>query len=703
MKLHVFRSLAKETDWQGAVYFDVETVETLEEMQKVKEGNIDVEQQLEYLNPRRAKYFAAGLWLNRQRTKKIAGLEYKKFYGGVIYYNTKPLTAKEIAEYLFIIAETYGRNTFVAHNGKKFDFLIFLENATLHYVKSSFFIRKGRNYYKLIDTLDISKTFGAYSLQSIAEKFNLKGKNLYTALSLQDYNVNDVYVLMNIAKQFQALGFEATPTRTSRKWIQEQMDRAGLECIKQDVVNIDYIGGRTEMFRHLGFNLNVFDANSLYPSVMSLFKFPALYGNKVVLNRVIDSQMVEQYLKDRLKELWQKEYSNPFELKEAFEENFDTQGLFIVRIKGIKRELPEWQRRFAERYFPFSYYENGKRYFRLKTDKVYQVQGYETAMLHFFDWELIDGYTFSTERLFFADSMAELYRKRRELKKQDNDLQLLYKIIMNASYGLFGLRDTVVKSLSEYDRRIGTVFMELRQGRKTIDVQGEKQAVKGILYSDVLTRQEVFLPEKGAPVVFARDFSAVALPIWATHITSSARFWLHAVMLFLTKLGRDIWYCDTDSVFTNANVSDFVQLNLIGDDLLQWKYEYTADKVVFFAPKSYVATIDDTVKIKAKGTGNALLKQFFSQYTFRSGQKIVDNQVKYILKRFANPMGIPKKIPQCETEYWESTWNDNELTFFESFDHSRIIQLFPEIAEKYLEALGNAAQTIKNELALSVL
>lgn len=536
MKMHVFRSLAKETDWQGAVYFDVETVDTLEDMQRVKEGRVSIDEQLEFLNPRKAKYFAAGLWLNRQRAKRIEGLELKKFYGGVIYYNTEPLTAKEIADYLLKIADLYGRKTFVAHNGKKFDFLIFLENSALHCVKGSFYIRNGRNYYKLVDTLDISKTFGAFSLQSLADKFKLKGKNLYTALSLQDYNVNDVYVLMNVAKQFEKLGFEATPTRTSRKWIQQQLDSAGIEVIKQKPINIDYIGGRTEPFRHLGFNVNVFDANSLYPSVMSLFQFPALYGNVVALSKIVDTKRVEEYVKQTLEDLWSNDFSNPFELKQAFEELFPTQGLFIVRIKGIRQDIEEWQKVFAEQYFPFSYFADGKRYFRLVPGKFYQVQGYELAYLHFFEWELLDGWTFKAERLFFAEAMAELYRKRRELKEQGNDLQLLYKIIMNASYGLFGLRDIVVKCIEEYNRAIGTVFMELKEGRKTID----NQLVRGLLYSDVIARQELFVPEKGDPVVFAKDFSAISVPVWATHITSSARFWLHAVMLFLIKKGRKI-------------------------------------------------------------------------------------------------------------------------------------------------------------------
>ena len=43
-----------------------------------------------------------------------------------------------------------------------------------------------------------------------------------------------------------------------------------------DYIKKTYQGGRTEVFKHFGANLYYYDVNSLYPYVMSKYKYPNL-------------------------------------------------------------------------------------------------------------------------------------------------------------------------------------------------------------------------------------------------------------------------------------------------------------------------------------------------------------------------------------------------------------------------------------------
>jgi len=692
MKFHVFKNIATPTDWENAIYFDIETADNIEIMRKIVENELTIDEKIKYLNPANLKHLSAGLWLNDfDIVHEFENFTYKRVENAVIYYNKREIDVITAVNFLLLLADAYERRTFVAHNGKKFDFLIFIYHpqTTLRYAKNTFYLQKKRNYYKLVDTMDIAKSIGVMKLDELAQKFNVVRKNLMTATDINEYNANDVYVLMNVAKEFERLGFHATPTRTARLWLADVMKKHKLEKIAQAKISLDYIGGRTEVFKHFAKNINVFDANSLYPTVMCEFKFPSLQGNRVMFSKISNIDTVKRYIDKKLANVWSNNLNTPFDLKRAFDEEFDTQFILFVEIEDFNDEIEEYQKKFASQYFPFSYFDKGKRYFRLQKGKIYQVQGYEVAFLRFFNWKLLGGYSFLTSKLFFADEMRELYAERQRLKREGNDLQLLYKIIMNSSYGIFGLRDIVVKELDKYKNELGTFFLEMRECRKF----GEK----GICYTDTLVRQDVFISlESDKKVVIARDFSTFSVPLWATHITSCARFWLHSVMLFLTKLNKMVYYCDTDSVFTDADVSDFEKLCLLGNNLLEWKHETSIEKAFFFAPKSYILKFsNENLKIKAKGLGNALEKEVITQRVFKNSSAIVKNDVIKIDKRFVNPLSPTKKIPDNSLN---SVWNDKELTFIQAFPHDFIISEFPEVANDYLKVIAIALPTMKNEL-----
>jgi len=253
----MFVDLVNRIDWtEDTVFFDVETVSTIEEMQRVASGELSKEERVKYLNPASAKYVAIGVFSNK--VKRIGNLKVSRRNDKVIYYNTEPLTAEQIADLVLTVADKYGKKCIVAHNGKKFDFLVFLNGLhngkliTLRFTKGSFYIQNCRTYYRLIDTIDLAKAMQSQSLDKLSQLLGIGQKNTKTAKTLQDYNVNDVVLLMEIAKKFKELGFQYTPTATARTFIAKVMEEKGFTKIKQTPfdIHVDYIGGRTEIFRH---------------------------------------------------------------------------------------------------------------------------------------------------------------------------------------------------------------------------------------------------------------------------------------------------------------------------------------------------------------------------------------------------------------------------------------------------------------------
>ena len=702
----MFTNLVNPIDWKECVYFDVETVSTIDEMRTVASKELTLEAQLNYLNPKNAKYFAVGVFTDNPL--QVEGLQAFKMDDRVVYYNTEPFTANEIADAVLCIADAYNRRVLVAHNGKKFDFLIFL-NAMhddylvhLRFQKHSYYLQCGRKYYRLVDTMDLAKAMQSPSLDKLSKLLGIGEKNLKNAETLQDYNVNDVLLLMDVGLKFKELGFQYTPTATARSYVNGVMEKIGITKIKQfpEDLGCDYVGGRTEVFYHKGENLYCYDANSLYPSVMAHFEFPKMevrtvknsLGEKETIGvvRLVKLAMLD-CIKKRIDKynatIWNPEPCNPFELKSRIEKVYGkTHVLLFVRITGIKDNLPEHAKQFAQRYFPFSYFDDGRRLFRFNPERIYQVQSYETAFLHFFEYEIVDGYYFYTDKFFLADEMQELYKERQKLKAECNLLQYFYKIVMNSSYGIFGLRDVIVQPLETYLKRrgrfkhgIGKFFLTVREGRK--------QGTKGIIYEDTLVRLQVFTPtESGAPqLVVARDFSVFSLPIFAITITSHARFWLHAVIYYLIRNGYKVFYCDTDSVFTDAPAVVFQELSLLGKDMLQWKMEYEIDRAYFFVPKCYALKAKEIEIVKAKGVGSTFVTQRTQTVVNKDSTKITNFENRVIERVFIKHTGFAAKIPDLSTPNWESKWNDDNVPSVAAFDHLRIIEFLKTFSdEKYV-------------------
>ena len=90
-----------------------------------------------------------------------------------------------------------------------------------------------------------------------------------------------------------------------------------------------------------------------------------------------------------------------------------------------------------------------------------------------------------------------------------------------------------------------------------------------------------------------------ALIYIASYITSTARLKLFKAIYSIINRGGQIYYCDTDSIYTNIQLDN----EYISDiELGKWKLEYKVDKARFFGSKSYIIVKDNGEQlIKFKG------------------------------------------------------------------------------------------------------
>jgi len=661
------------TPWDDLIIFDIETVENIEKMREVVLKN---EINLEYLDVRNAKYIAFAI--NAKYPKlHIKGFRSRLVSNWRIYYNVEKITYEEMALTLLEIAFKLNLKGFCAHNGNKFDFLIFLHAGfKLINKKGSLTLRVNNKYFKLIDTLKIGRSCSALSLEQLARTFKVEGKNLKEADNIYEYVINDVVILTRIIEKFKKLGIEGTPTRTGRKYIYEIMKQRNIKRIKSEInFPLDYIGGRVETFWHYAKKGHVYDANSLYPSVMANFLFPKLEKNKIKVIDVSNKfayELIESQNKEVLKHL---NDFTPFNFKNAFEKVWKNLHVLVhVKIKGVRKEYKKFEKIFLK-YFPFSYVDRkNRRIFKLTNNEIYQIQSYEVLWLIFYDYEIVKAKVFYVEPYIFSELYKTLYRDRKILKQKGDMRQLLLKIVMNSSYGIMGLRDPFIKEITKQE-----ALSLLYENKNYVEFIKQKTRFghKGVEFVFKISNNRIFITNDNKAYYWGKKFSFMSVPLWATTITSHARFWLQCVIFSLAFRGFKIFYCDTDSVFTDCDQSEFSKLNILGSDMLEWKHEYSFEDGYFFAPKTYIIKTNGETKIKAKGIGANIFRKIVVQSEKNPIPRIM-------FKRIFNPDIAPKKIPDNN---FESVYNIDNIKFYDAFKNifSLFSRDYPELYSQIRE------------------
>lgn len=292
-----------------------------------------------------------------------------------------------------------------------------------------------------------------------------------------------------------------------------------------------YYGGRTEVFKkHLGKGF-CYDVNSLYPHSM-LGRFPD------------PSQLKKQYGTEMLKELLENEL-------------FEGSARVTLQCNLNIPILP--------------YKAKNKNYFPTgEITGTYNFNELRYALEN--GYELIEGFEIVYSRGIespFAEYVNTIYQMRNDYKKEGSAFELFCKYLLNSLYGKFGeyheIREIGCMDDIQEDEDNGTwVFDEIGN--------------TGVGYWKLCDESGEIITEYAKHNIFA----------WCSYVTSYARITLYE---FMKKANFDIYYCDTDSLFTPHELPSSKTL---GD----MKKEYDILNADFVKPKHYSVN-----SIKAEGKG----------------------------------------------------------------------------------------------------
>lgn len=437
----------------------------------------------------------------------------------------------------------YDGFTIYAHNGGKFDFLFLLDDIFKLNWKPEFIERGGRIIALICHTGKNKITFAdSYallpaSLKNLGINFDVEHKksefefteNLKVSKRLLKYLENDCLCLYEVLEKFFNSDFVVEPKMTIASQALNTFQNRFLE--NSDIVKMKmkdegyfrenfYSGGRVEVFKGYGKDINVYDVNSLFPSSM-LYEMPC---GEYVHTRSYHKDKIGFY---EVEMNFPEEYISPLLVKHK-NKNFFTVG------KGI--------------YFLSSFTINMiRKYFSPKI-------------------KIRKGFVFKKKDYLFNDYVNHYYKIKSETK--DSTERYISKLFLNSLYGKFG------------------------QSRFNDTIQ---------MYDKKLVSFSMFDELHGLVLVERESRSNFILPYIASYITDISRAIHYEMML---QCGKDIFYCDTDSIFTTKELKT---KNEIGSLHLEGKFDG-----VFLGSKMYALKNKKEEKVKFKGfsTDNFTFKDF---------------------------------------------------------------------------------------------
>jgi len=240
------------------------------------------------------------------------GLGYKDYILIGLYDGENYKQFINFEDMLYFIYENYkGTNYLYAHNGGKYDVLYMLDsikkmrlskcnininNMLIINSNLSFDIHfSNRKILKVRDSiLLLPQALDPllYSYDISTQKLKMNYNKLYELKDIEDYLYNDCVGLHQLILTFQ----EQINTILEKKNMKIKLERhKTIASLSFSIVNHCYLnggiknhmkvedeefvrkayhGGRVEVYKRFGSNLNYYDVNSLYPFVMSEFEYP---------------------------------------------------------------------------------------------------------------------------------------------------------------------------------------------------------------------------------------------------------------------------------------------------------------------------------------------------------------------------------------------------------------------------------------------
>nr|YP_010160567.1 DNA polymerase [Gymnopilus junonius]QRH17753.1 DNA polymerase [Gymnopilus junonius] len=397
------------------------------------------------------------------------------------------------------------------------------------------------------------------SLDKLTKNFNVEGKtskynilfnnidvffdsNLYS--SFKDYAMQDSKSLHNALLTAQKIYLSKyqvdicqvlSTSSLSLKIFRKNFLNTDIPILVESVdafIRKSYFGGATDIFKSRGYNLRYYDINSLYPNAML---------------KPMPLELIKKHDKISLNEL------------------NDFFGFILCNIEtpnNIKIPILPY-RALGKTFYPLG-----------KWKGVYFSEEIKEAIKLGYKIEPLTGYEFSKYNLF-DDYINHFY----EIKKNSQGSQrFIAKMHLNQLYGIFGRKQDVIESVNIYGSelldyvktRVIKSITELPNGNYTLLLYNN-------LLSDIVKELEenVSLNIKGGKAIVK---SNVAI---ASAVTSYAR--IHMIPF---KLNYDVYYSDTDSIFTSDKLPD----SLVGKDLGLMKDELDGlliKEAIFLGLKQY--------------------------------------------------------------------------------------------------------------------
>lgn len=649
MRNYVFINKINDYDsfTKNVIYIDIETTDDI--------TKIDTDT----LNAMNAKLIVVGsyekLYFDTGKFPEFREEQRENIY---LYLNriSENTNADRLAEFLLHILE---KNTeikrVIAFNGARFDFLILKKVKKIREYNRCVALINHKRPVSLIDIVCLSRAMGYSSLNSFTKAMTGNEKSHHD--NIYEYCIHDVYILMKACEKLENV-YNYTPTRTSRLFLARWL--SGKNIVSQCPTVFDYAGGRVSVFRYRVENtIYHYDLNSLYPFTMAKMKHPALYdaGNSYRIKvSPVSQDSAKRYI-HMLCSLYD-ESKNIYDMLYELNAYMNTYLFSKIRIKAVKKDTV----------FPYSFIDSRKRrVYMFMPGQEYWIYGYEHAFLKYFDFEIVESYAAYAEYLPYAREIEKLYIERQRLKEAGDSRELLLKIVLNASYGVFGLRNPVKVVYDSF--KTGE---ELQNFLKKHGFTVDTTHIPDELFSDnaianILKTHDMHSQVYHATVKFiTKTFSFLSSPPLAISITSNARFILHAYIYHLHTLGFDTYYCDTDSLFTNAPPESIV--SYISRDLGYLKHENTYQKAIFLAPKTYIAVSSSSSPVvKAKGTGDSLEKTFVQQ-SYRTDFRV-------ITRKFIDENSVPAFIPVDNIP----VYNTHNIAISQHDEYMKLITEFTQL------------------------
>lgn len=444
---------------------------------------------------------------------------------------------------------------------KGFDMEIFHNGANIIHAK----FRKHGNTWEFRDTFNIAPHFSVSAMGDIIDlpkldeelgiNFEVNDATDYDRDVMQRYNVRDSRITFEFMKWFQnqlnELGgnLQVTAAKTSMKYFRRNFldSEYAIEQPSEDIIRASYrgyYGGRVSPIvkGHIDGPVYNFDIASLYPYCMREQDFP-------------DTNTI-RYEADNDK--------SDFELKR--ERILNNEGMSCVTI-----EAPD------EIDIPVLPYKT--------EDKLAFPKGElrDVMLCHNeLRFALERGYTLTDigEQIYtlksfnpFEGFVNSMFNKRLEYKSEGNPTEAIVKLLMNSLYGKFG------QKLENDD---GGIYEPIQQ--KSFDELVGKRVKGGWVISPVDD-------ETG-------QIPAYINPLIASYVTARGRMELYEWFETAQDKGGEVYYCDTDSIYTN------VDLNPKDEKILgKMDYERKLEDLWVFGPKMYVAKPEgkDEFKYTMKG------------------------------------------------------------------------------------------------------